>query len=128
MVTLTRTDFLIQFVWQPPKPEERPKTPEEYKAKTDKLKKLLLEAEKTQSEVRIPREQEVVKASREHSQAVDAALSKVEAAATATPRAGPGRGPAEDGPARCRCRRAPRHPARGRRRPGAPPAASGAPQ
>ena len=27
--TLTRTDFLLQFVWQPPKPEELPKTAED---------------------------------------------------------------------------------------------------
>ena len=29
--TLTRTDFLLQFVWKPPKPEELPKTEEEHK-------------------------------------------------------------------------------------------------
>ena len=27
--TLTRTDFLLQFVWKPPKQEELPKTEEE---------------------------------------------------------------------------------------------------
>ena len=29
MKTLTRTDFLLQFVWKPPKPDELPKTEEE---------------------------------------------------------------------------------------------------
>ena len=29
--TLTRTDFLLQFVWKPVKPEELPKTEEERK-------------------------------------------------------------------------------------------------
>ena len=31
--TLTRTDFLLQFVWKPPKPDEQPKTDEEREAK-----------------------------------------------------------------------------------------------
>ena len=36
--TLTRTDFLIQFVWKPLKPEERPKTDEE---RDEKLKEIV---------------------------------------------------------------------------------------
>jgi hypothetical protein len=123
MVAFTRTDFLIQFVWQPPKPEDRPRTPEESQAKTDTLKTLLLDAEKTQSEVRIPREQEVVKASREHSRAVDAALSKMEAA---TPP--PGAGLPKMVPPGAGVGALPGTPPAGVGAPGAPPAASGAPQ
>ena len=62
MVTFTRTDFLIQFVWQPPKPEDQPKTPEELKAKIAEITKLLTDEEKT-SEIRIPDERDVEKAS-----------------------------------------------------------------
>ncbi len=128
MTTFTRTDFLINFVWQPSKIEERPKTPEEYTAKSNELKKLLLEAEKTQSEVRIPREQEVVKASREQSQAVDAALSKVEAAATATPPGAPGAGLPKMVPPGAGVGALPGTPPAGVGAPGAPPAAPGAPK
>ncbi len=32
---LTRTDFLLQFVWMPVKPEAQPKTPEELKTKLE---------------------------------------------------------------------------------------------
>jgi type IV pilus assembly protein PilM len=55
--TLTRTDFLIQFVWQPPKPEDRPKTDEE---RAEKLKSIiadLTEAEKNNSAVKVSKEE-----------------------------------------------------------------------
>ena len=43
---LTRTDFLLQFVWVPVKPEIVPKTPEELKTKLEEEAKKLAEAEK----------------------------------------------------------------------------------
>jgi type IV pilus assembly protein PilM len=55
--TLTRTDFLIQFVWQPPKQEDRPKTDEE---RAEKLKSIiadLTEAEKNNSAVKVSKEE-----------------------------------------------------------------------
>ena len=48
--TLTRTDFLIQFVWQPPKPEERLK-PEELTAKVADVTKQMRDAQKNSTEV-----------------------------------------------------------------------------
>ena len=42
---LTRTDFIIEFVWQPLKRAEAPKTEEEYTAKLDEIKKSLKDAE-----------------------------------------------------------------------------------
>ena len=45
MKTLERTDFLLQFVWKPVKPEDRPKTPEE---ETEKIKASLAEIRKAE--------------------------------------------------------------------------------
>jgi type IV pilus assembly protein PilM len=56
MKTLTRTDFLIQFVWKPKKEDERPKTKEE---ETEQLKKIvadLTEAEKNNPAVKVSKE------------------------------------------------------------------------
>jgi type IV pilus assembly protein PilM len=44
MTYLTRTDFKIELVWQPPKPESLPKTDEERTAKIEELAKSLREA------------------------------------------------------------------------------------
>ncbi len=53
VTTLTRTDFKIEFVWQPPKPEEAPKTPEEVGEKLTELRKSMSEAaEKSKGSVR----------------------------------------------------------------------------
>jgi type IV pilus assembly protein PilM len=41
---LTRTDFMIEFVWQPPKPEEQPKTKEELDTWVAEKKKAMDEA------------------------------------------------------------------------------------
>ena len=46
MKLLTRTDFLLQFVWIPVKPGSLPKTPEELKTKLEDEAKKLTEAEK----------------------------------------------------------------------------------
>jgi len=80
LVTLTRTDFLIQFVWQPPKPGEGPQTPEELQAKIDEATKQLSEAQKDNSVVVIPKESEIEAASRKSSQEVENALNKAVAA------------------------------------------------
>jgi type IV pilus assembly protein PilM len=74
--TLTRTDFLIQFVWQPPKPEEMPKTPEEMKTKVDEIVKLLTDAEKNQSAIVMVKESDLENLSRKQSQDLTNALSK----------------------------------------------------
>ncbi|MDR3639658.1 MAG: type IV pilus assembly protein PilM [Isosphaeraceae bacterium] len=75
LVKLTRTDFLIQFVWQPKNPEDMPKTEEEFKTKLEEETKKLLEAQKGQTEVRVD-EASVEKASLEESKAVENALTK----------------------------------------------------
>ena len=54
LTLLTRTDFLIQFVWQPPKPEDQPKTEEERKEKLAEIEKELAEAAKEPSRCRCP--------------------------------------------------------------------------
>jgi type IV pilus assembly protein PilM len=46
MKTLTRTDFIIQFAWQPPTPEEAPKTPEELEEQVKALREKMIEASK----------------------------------------------------------------------------------
>jgi type IV pilus assembly protein PilM len=74
--TLTRTDFLIQFIWQPPKPEEMPKTPEEMKTKVEEIVKLLTDAEKNQSAVVMVRESDLENLSRKQSQDLTNALNK----------------------------------------------------
>jgi type IV pilus assembly protein PilM len=86
LVTLTRTDFLIQFVWQPPKPEERPKTPEELKTKIAEAYKQLAEAaEKNKADVVVPKDSDLEAASRKVSQEVVNALNKAAAPSAPTP-------------------------------------------
>jgi len=89
LTKLTRTDFLIQFVWQPKSPEEQPKTKEEYKEKYDEEVKKLVEAEKGKTEVKID-EASIEKASIAESKAVENALSKPAGATgtSGTPAAG----------------------------------------
>ena len=75
MTTLTRTDFLIQFVWQY-KPEENPKTDEE---RNEKLKKIITdftEAQKKNPAVKISEDiqKELDAASRKKSEQFDAKL------------------------------------------------------
>jgi type IV pilus assembly protein PilM len=77
---LTRTDFLIQFVWQPPKVEEMPKTDEERETKIKEEITKLTEAEKNSPAVRTSKdeiEKELEAASRKKSQQLDSAVSKV---------------------------------------------------
>ena len=82
--TLTRTDFLIQFVWQAPKPEDRLKPgSEEEKSKLGEIRAQMVEAEKNQSVVAIPKEEDVAKASLQQSSALDGEMRKAQQKAAA---------------------------------------------
>ena len=70
---LTRTDFLIQFIWQPVKPEDQPKNAEELKTKFQEEVKKLVDAQKN-SEVKIPSEAELETAAIAQSKAIESAL------------------------------------------------------
>ena len=87
LTTLTRTDFLIQFVWQPTPADKRPKTDEEFqKAIKDEFDKLRA-AEKNGTEVTVS-DAAIENASRAQSQAVERLMQKAAtAAATTTPAA-----------------------------------------
>jgi type IV pilus assembly protein PilM len=97
LVTLTRTDFLIQFVWQPPTQEGPAKSAEERKAefttKVAEVTKQMREAEtkKSNTVVTLPKESDIENASKAASREVENAVSK--SAAPAGPAAAPA-GPA----------------------------------
>jgi type IV pilus assembly protein PilM len=79
--TLTRTDFLLQFVWQPVKPSDQPPTKEELEAKIQDEIKHLADAEKDYTADTSTKTEEAIEASSlQKSQAVDSALKSVEAA------------------------------------------------
>jgi type IV pilus assembly protein PilM len=101
---LTRTDFLLQFVWVPPVPseEDKDKTPEELlearKAELQEIVGKMIEAEKGNSAVTIPvSEAEIEKASTKKSDEIDSEITKAltapapgaPAAKGATPEAAP---------------------------------------
>jgi len=80
--TLTRTDFLLQFVWQPEVVEEVPSTPEEQQAlveeRTAKMREIIekmREAEKANAAVTVPREEEIEKASDAKTEEVEKAIT-----------------------------------------------------
>jgi hypothetical protein len=75
---LTRTDFLLQFVWVRVKPEAQPKTPEELKAKLEEIVKKLSEAEKTYTpDTATAKLEEAIEAeSLKKSKALDSAIEK----------------------------------------------------
>lgn len=80
---LTRTDFLIQFVWIPPEPtdEDKAKTPEELlearRAQLVEITTKMQEVEKSKAgSMTIPNEAELEKASIEQSEAIDSAINK----------------------------------------------------
>ena len=85
---LTRTDFLIQFVWQPPKPGEL-NTPEQVQEKIKEMAKQMTDEEvKAKSAVVVtPKEQEIEAVSAKQSQEAINALNK--AAGPAAPGAMP---------------------------------------
>lgn len=121
MKVLTRTDFLIQFVWQPVKTEERPKTPEEREAKRKEYDEALAKAEANNPAVKASREdleKKLESKSLEKSQQLDSQMTKALGGGTGTPGA-PGMAPAMPGA-----------PMPGAAMPGAAPnpAAGGAPQ
>ena len=93
MRTLTRTDFLLQFVWQLPKEEERPKTDEE---RAEKLKKIITDmtdAEKKNPAVKISQEEiqkELDAASRKKSEQLDSQVKIAVGAGTGAGGAVPG--------------------------------------
>ena len=74
--TLTRTDFLLQFVWKPPKQEELPKTQEEQKTKLDDLVAKMTEAQKNNPAVTMPKLEEIQAVSLKKSEEVDSQLQK----------------------------------------------------
>ena len=72
--TLTRTDFLLQFVWKPPKPEEQPKTEEEAEAKIKEIVDKMTEAEKNNPAVTMPKVEDIQAASLKKSEELDARI------------------------------------------------------
>jgi len=83
--TLTRTDFLIQFLWKPTPAEELPEDPEQRKAKLEeqaaKAKDMFekmnqAESQKNSSAVTIPSAEEIEKASRQKTSELEAAITK----------------------------------------------------
>ena len=83
--TLTRTDFLLQFVWKPVKLENLPKTDEERAAKIKELVDKIAEVEKNHPAVTMPKEEDIQAASLKKTNAIDSQLEKA-----LTPGAGPG--------------------------------------
>jgi type IV pilus assembly protein PilM len=90
--TLTRTDFLIQFLWKPVPPEELPTDPEARKAKIDeqaaKAKDMMdkmaeSEKKKADAAVKAPSAEEIEKASSQKSTELEAAITKAFQTATA---------------------------------------------
>jgi type IV pilus assembly protein PilM len=75
---LTRTDFLLQFVWVPAKPGALPQTPEELKTKLADEEKKLTEAEKAYAaDTPTAKLEEAIEAeSMKKSQQFDSALDK----------------------------------------------------
>jgi type IV pilus assembly protein PilM len=91
--TLTRTDFLLQFIWQPPKPEDQPKTDEERDAKIKEIVEKMTEAQKNNPAVTMPKVEDLTKASLKKTQELD---SKIQNAITPAAPGGagtPGFGP-----------------------------------
>jgi hypothetical protein len=94
MKTLTRTDFLLQFVWQPRKPEEQPLTAEERTAKLKEEFDKLNEAQKNNPAVKVSAqlEKDLESVSRQKSQQVDSAVTKAISALGAAAGGGGGAG------------------------------------
>ncbi len=91
--TLTRTDFLLQFVWKPLKQDELPKTEEEQKTKLDDVVAKMSEAQKNNPAVTMPKLEELQAVSLKKSEEVNTELQKALTApggAPGTPGFGPG--------------------------------------
>ncbi|HWT82030.1 MAG TPA: hypothetical protein VN648_24860, partial [Candidatus Methylomirabilis sp.] len=83
--TLTRTDFLIQFLWKPTPAEELPEDPEQRKAKLEEQaakakemheKMTQAEGQKNSSAVTIPSAEEIEKASKQKTSELETAITK----------------------------------------------------
>jgi type IV pilus assembly protein PilM len=85
LTTLTRTDFLLQFVWQPVKQADLPKTEEDRAAKIKDWVDKLTEVEKNHPAVTMPKAEEIEAASNKKSKEIDSQLEKA-----LTPGAAPG--------------------------------------
>jgi type IV pilus assembly protein PilM len=72
--TLTRTDFLLQFIWKPLTPEEQPKTDEERDAKIKEIIAKVTEAEKNNPAVTMPKVEELTKASLKKTEELDSKI------------------------------------------------------
>jgi type IV pilus assembly protein PilM len=99
MTLLTRTDFLIQFLWKPVPPEEfqLPDDPEQRKVKIEeqaaKVKEMadkMREAEKNNSAVTIPTAEEIEKTSIQQTKDLESAITKALQAAPAPTATAPG--------------------------------------
>jgi len=88
---LTRTDFLLQFVWQPPKPEDRPKDDAERLARYNDFKTKMEAEEKNHPAVRIKSE-EIEAASLKQSEVINSAINKALNGPGGAGAAGPGGG------------------------------------
>jgi type IV pilus assembly protein PilM len=93
LIKLTRTDFLIELVWQPPKPEDVPKTADERTAKLKALREDVEKAEKNNSVLVIPKskvdELEAV-SKKQSADLTKAVMQSVQAAAPPAAAAPPG--------------------------------------
>ncbi len=101
---LTRTDFLIQFVWQPPVADTTTAEAKTEAEKYQEIVKLLKDAEadaKSKGAIKIPSEDEVVAASKEKSdkviEATKKAVQEIEAKSKAAGSATPGAAPSSSG-------------------------------
>ena len=106
--TLTRTDFLLQFVWKPPKPEELPKTEEEQKTKLKDMVDKMTEAEKNNPAVTMPKAEDLQAASLKKSEELIRSSKRHYRAGGAAGHPGLARSPARPGGAcarRCRASR-----------------------
>jgi len=95
MVKHTRTDFLLQFVWQPPKPEDIPATPEERQEKLKEIETAVLAAQTNRTRITAEQLNSIEKASLERSKEVQNQIVKGVGAATKSA----GEGAAETPPA-----------------------------
>ncbi len=99
--TLTRTDFLIQFLWKPVVPEALPEDPEERKAKLeeqaakvkDQIKEWIdkmteAEKQKDSSAVKIPSAEEIEAASKAKTKELESAIDKAMSTLSSPPAAG----------------------------------------
>ena len=90
ITTLTRTDFLLQFVWKPLTPEEQPKTDEERLSKYKEIKTKMEEFEKNHPAVVMPKSEEIESASLKQSEAINSAINKALNGPSGPGGAGPG--------------------------------------